>query len=94
MKLSVEQIRVLNDLDVAAVDAAVLAASGGRFAPSSRRISLAGMHKLRVTYGMDFTEAQVQESIDWLTAEQFEVPLTRGPETERVERNLQRARAL
>lgn len=64
-----EVIDILKRLDVEASERRAFMATG--IVTSSRRNTLAGMHKARVLYGSAFTEDEINESKNWLDQNGF-----------------------
>lgn len=71
MRLTAEQLRILNTMDV---DAAMKMVAKRGFLPDTREQALAGLHKVRMQCRHLFSKKQVEESTAWLRANAFRVP--------------------
>lgn len=68
MKLSKEQYRMLDTLDV---DAALKKSAAMGFIPDSRHIALAGLHKARLASRNAWSRVKLDESRRWLLENGF-----------------------
>jgi hypothetical protein len=70
MKLSKEQYRILDTLDV---DAALKSGAASGFIPDSRQIALAGLHKARLATRRVWSRVKLDESRRWLSENGFKL---------------------
>jgi hypothetical protein len=70
VKLTKEQYRILDSLDV---DAALKSVAARRFIPDNRQIALAGIHKARLATRRVWSRAKLDESRRWLLENGFKL---------------------
>lgn len=68
MKLSKEQYRIIDTLDV---DAALKNVAAQGFIPDNRHIALAGIHKARLASRRVWSRVKLEESRRWLSENGF-----------------------
>lgn len=71
MKLTKEQFRILDTLDV---DAALLDVAAKGFIPDNKEIALAGLHKARLKTRRVWSRVKLDESRTWLLENGYKLP--------------------